>query len=55
MITEDERDVGKLCDQLLDLLRRTCGRELNEDGTEWCARTTGHGGSCRPIPGGVTF
>lgn len=52
---EDERDVGKLCDQLLDLLRQTCGRELNEDGTEWCALKRGHDGSCRGLPGGVTL
>ena len=48
-MTADDREVARLCDEILDRLRQTCGKHLNDDGTVWCARTRGHDGACRGI------
>ena len=45
----EDAEIIRLCNQTLDLLRQTCGKHLNDDGTVWCARTSGHDGECRGI------
>lgn len=50
---DEDAAVAEVCDQLLGLLRQTCGKDLNADSTEWCARKHGHDGACSAIPGGV--
>ena len=53
--TDAEKDIGELCTEVLELLRQSCGVELNKDGTEWCGAPAGHQGEHRPVSFSVEF
>lgn len=51
----EDDEIIRLCDEALELLRQTCGKHLNEDGTLWCGRKRGHAGSCHGVSVSSSF